>query len=424
MFNPVSGARAKGAQILVSLQYPDYRRLWIASLAAGAAHWALIVARGWLVFDLTDSSVLVGVVTFAAMIPRFVVSPFAGLLADRMDRRVLLAWTYGINLANGLLLAALTLGGLIEVWHLVVLSLVNGAGRASQMPAAGALVPNLVPRTNLLNAIALNAATVHGTRLLGPLSIAPLLATTGPSGAFLLCAALYAVGLFHVLRIRTVSTGVVQAERGIVNNLLAGLHYVYHHPVLLPLIILAVAHCALTMSFESLLPVLSRDKFNASGAGFGYIMMAVGGGAMVGVMGLAGIGSERVRGRLLLLAGLGSGLAPIGLALSPNLYVALGAAAVMGLTQGSFMTLFASIVQAIVPDAIRGRVTSINNLHIGGMMAAFNLVNGSLADLVGAPLILALTGGAFAIVVPLSLLSLNVRRVYGLTAGNAPLQTA
>ena len=412
--NPTEGGGTTNTKFLTSLQHPDYRKLWFANISGGAAHWALIVARGWLVFQLTDSSTLVGVVTFAAMIPNFLISPFAGLLADRIDRRRLLAWTFGINLAHNLLLAALAIAGLIQIWHLVVLSLVNGSARAAQMPASGSLLPNLVPRRHLINAIALNAATMHGTRLLGPLMIAPLLATVGAEGAFVLSAGLYLLGLFQVFLIRTRSTGVVQSESGVMENLLAGLHYVYHHHLLLPLILLIVAHCSLTMSFESLLPVLAKEKLGVEGAGFSYMMMAVGAGALIAVMGLTRVQSDRIRGRLLLASGIVSGIGPVLLALSPNLPLALLASAGMGAAQGSFMTLFTTIVQSIVPDAIRGRVTSINNLLIGGLMAAFNLMNGFLADTVGAPAILIVTGVVFLAILPLTLFSLNVRRLYAM----------
>ena len=422
MFKSLEDGRPAKTQFFTSLQHLDYRRLWFGNVSAGSAHWALIVARGWLVFEITDSSTLVGVVTFAAMIPGFLISPFAGLLADRVDRRRLLAWTFGLDAAHNLLLATLTIVGIVQVWHLVALSLVNGSARAAQMPASGALLPNLVPRHHLLNAIALNSATLHGTRLLGPLLIAPLLATVGVDGAFVLCTALYCLGLIQVSLIRTQSMGLVESEKGVLENLLAGLHYVYHHPLLLPLMLLIVAHCALTMSFESLLPVLAKEKLGAEGVGFSYMMMAVGAGALVGVMGLTRVQDEGVRGRLLLSAGIVSGVAPIALAVSPNLPLALLASAVMGASQGSFMTLFTTIVQSIVPDAIRGRVTSISNLHIGGFMASINLVNGSLADVVGAPTILVVTGMAFLMVIPLSLSSLQVRRLY--TIGGPSITSA
>ena len=187
-------ARLIGAHYLAALQHRDFRTLWTASLCAGAAHWALIVARGWLVFDLEGSSIWVGVVTFAAMFPRFFVSPFAGLLADRLDRRTVLAGAFGLSLAHNVVLAGLAVAGIIEVWYVVVLAVVDGSARAVMMPATGSLLPNLVPRERLLNAIALNAATIHGSRLVGPLLVAPLMGTSGVTGAFLLCTVFYAVG--------------------------------------------------------------------------------------------------------------------------------------------------------------------------------------------------------------------------------------
>jgi len=120
-----------GSRYLKSLSYPDFRTLWIAGMSAGAAAWALIVARGWLIFELSDSSLWVGVVTFAAMIPRVLVTPFTGYLSDRFDRRTVLAAMFMLNLANNLVLAALVLTDTIEIWHLVVLSLLNGSARAA-----------------------------------------------------------------------------------------------------------------------------------------------------------------------------------------------------------------------------------------------------------------------------------------------------
>ena len=405
-------ARLIGAHYLTALQHRDFRTLWTASLCAGAAHWALIVARGWLVYDLADSSLWVGVVTFAAMFPRFFISPFAGLLADRFDRRTVLAGSFVLSLAHNVVLVGLAVAGIIDVWYVVVLALVDGSARAVMMPATGSLVPNLVPRERLLNAIALNAATIHGSRLVGPLLIAPLMDTTGATGAFLLCTAFYAVGLVQTLRVRTASTGVVRQDRSVIANLLEGLTYLYSHPLLRPLMILVVAHCALTMSFESILPVLSVEKLQAEGAAFSYLMMCVGAGAFAGVLVLGGIRSEPTKGRVLLWLGIFSGLSPLALAVSPSLPVALLSAVAIGASQATFMALFASIIQTIIPDSIRGRATSIHNLHIGGIMAIFNLVNGGLADLVGAPILLIAPGLAFVGIVGLSFGSLALRRLY------------
>jgi MFS family permease len=419
--SPIESVRATTNRFVAALHHRDYRILWMATLSEGAAAWALIIARGWLVYTLSGSSLWVGVTTFAAMGPMFIMPPVAGYLADRMDRRALLAWVFAAQLAHNLALVALALTGAIEVWHLIGLSVVNGAARATQMPAAQALLPNLVPPKDLLNAVALNSATMQGSRLVGPGLIAPLMATVGAGGAFVLCTLFYAMGLFLILRIRTRSTGQMAADKGAAENFFAGLVYVYRHPVVLPLFVVVFLHCCLTMSFESLLPVVSERQLGAGGLGATYLMMGVGAGALIGVIVIAGVQSPRTRGRLLLATAFASGLAPVALALSTDPRMAMLATAGMGATQAGFMTISATIIQPIVPDAIRGRVMSVYLWHIGGMMASFNLMNGALADAVGAPLLLSIAGLAFTAIVPISLLRVPLRRLYvrGMVAAEA-----
>ncbi len=418
-------------RFLAALEHRDYRMLWSANIFAGSAAWALIVARGWLVLDMTESSLLVGIATFLAMIPRIVVTPFAGLLADRMNRRTLLALAHGVNLIHVIILGALALTGVIEVWHLMVLSLVNGVARSVQMPTGAALVPNLVPRDQLLNAISLNVSTMHGSRLLGPLVIAPMLISTNVGWAFLACGVMYALTLLQVLRIRTVSTGEVRAGEGFVANLLAGLSYTYRHALLVSLILLVAAHCALTMSFESLLPLFSQTKLHAGGAGVGYLMMAVGAGALVTSLGLAGIQGSLVRGRLFFGMGLFSGVASVALALAPNTPLALLAAAALGAGGAGYMTLNATMVQAIAPDSIRGRISGVQLWHTGGVMAMMNLGNGAMADVFreplvlgfsGAPLLLAGAGALFFVVMLFTVLRAPLLRIY--TQGTPTLAAA
>lgn len=408
----IEASRNTSSRFLAALAYRDYRVMWLATMSAGGAAWALIVARGTLVFAMSGSSSWVGLVTFAAMIPMLFVPPLAGLFADRWDRKKMLAWIFGFQVITNGLLAALVLSGGVELWHIAVLSLVNGIIRAGQMPAAQALVPNLVPRDKLENAVALNAATQHTSRLLGPMLIAPLLATVGAGWAFVLCTVLYSIALVMVTRIRTVSTGVVDTQRGAVANLMEGLNFIYGHTLLRQLVILVVLHCALTMAVESMIPVLSQERLGNVEAGFAYFMMAVGGGAMITVLGIAGVQSEKNRGRLLLWMGVVSALGNLALAASQNMTTALIAAAVMGGAQGGFMTLTAVIIQSIVPDRIRGRVSSIYLLHIGGMMAMFNLVNANLADVYGAATVLAVTSTAFIGFLAMSLGLAPLRALY------------
>ena len=425
---PVRG-RAVASRFLAALEYGDFQTLWTANFFAGAAAWALIVARGWIVYEFSDSSLWVGVVTFAAMAPRVVVSPFTGYLSDRFDRRTVLRVMFAVNLLHNLVLGLLMLSGSAEIWHIVVLSVVNGSARAAQMPAGQALIPNLVPRNLLLNAIALNQATMHGSRLLGPLAIIPLLATTGTTGAIFLCAGFYAVSLAQTLRLRTASTGEINKEQSFARNFAEGAIYVYKTPILFSVVVMAIFHCGLVMSFESLLPVLSTkflntggegtnalrlmtQLLNESGAGFSILMMAVGAGALTSAIILAGISSDTTKGRLFFAFGALSGISSLALGVSPNLATALLSAMLLGVSSAAFMTLTHTMIQTIVPDGVRGRVGAIYSVHIGGMMASFNLLNGVLADYVGAPLILMVTGLAFALIVLISWQFLTMRIIY------------
>ena len=403
-----------GSGFLASLAFRDYRTLWTANLSAGAAAWALIVARGLLVYQLADTnqSLWVGVVTFGAMIPRVVVSPFTGYLSDRFDRRAVLASMFALNLGHTLFLGVLVLTGNAEIWHVVVLAVVNGSFRAAQMPAGQALLPNLIPRRLLLNGIALSQATMQGSRLLGPAAIAPLLVLVGPSGAFFLCAGFYAISLIQTLRIRTASTGNIDKNQSFLENLAAGAVYVYKTPNLRAIVFLALFHCGLTMSFESLLPVLSSEKLNMGNAGFAYFMMAVGAGALVSSLTLAGIQSEVTRGRLFLYLGLFSGATPIVLGMSSSIPMALVGAVLMGVSQAAFMTLTHTMIQSIVSDNVRGRVGGIYSVHIGGMMATANLFNAALADRLNAPVLLIGGGLTFIAVMLISWQYRSLRNIY------------
>ena len=257
---------------LSSLKYPDFLKMWLAGLFAGSSHWALIVVRGWVVYQISDSSMYVGLVTFAALIPMVIVNPFIGYLADKFQRRRILQIMFFINFAHNLGLAFLYFLDLIVPWHLVILAFVQGSARASQMPSGQALVPNIVPKKNLLNAVALNASTIHATRLLGPLAIAPFISyidsnersIDGTDIAFFICTAFYLLSFIFSMMIQNKSTGKINSE-SFFKGFAEGVRYVHSNKPILIIIIITTLHCMLTMSFESILPYFSVNKLGAEG---------------------------------------------------------------------------------------------------------------------------------------------------------------
>ena len=401
-------------RFLLALQYEDYRTLWTANVCAGSAAWALIVARGWLAFEITDSSLWVGLVTFAAMAPRFFATPIIGFLADRVDRQTLLSWTYFFNFSHNVILALLVFFNFAGPWLLVVLALTNGTLRAGQMTTTQSLVPNLLPREYLLNAIALNEATQQGSRLLGAVVILPFLGFFGGSLelAFAVCSLLYGLGLIQTLRIKTRSRGVVDRNRSFISNFVAGFSYVYSAPLLLAMVFIVLAHCAFTMSYESMLPAISQEKLGAGSVGVSYLLGGVGVGALFSSVFLAGVRSEKNRGKLFLFFGFTSGIGPILLALSTSRELSIAATIAMGINQAGFMTISHTIIQSIVPDWVRGRVSGVYSMHVGGSMALANLANGGLSDPFNASVVMGVGGILFLAAITVSLASGALRRIY------------
>ena len=396
----------------VALQYRDFRWIWLGSLGGQSAYWALIVARGIYVLSETGSSTQVGITTFVAMAPRFLLPPLAGYLADRFERRIVLATAYGFQLSQAVVLTVLALTGLLEVWHVVVLAFLNGSFRAFQMTATQTLIPNVVPREHWLNAIAMNQVSLQGSRLIGPGLIAPALLLFDVSIAFLVSTTFYIIGVAGILAIRTRSTGGLTRGAQIGASLWAAMRYAWSDAQLRALFILLALHCSMAMSFESMLPALARDVLGDANVSVSYLMMGVGAGALVGLVGIAGLKSASGRGMLLLVTGAISGVSMLLLAVSDNTAMALLGTAAMGGSQAAFMALGGAMVQSLAPDSMRGRISGLNQINIGGTMAVMNLVNGLAADRFGAPNVLLVLGLGFTVIMAASLAYGTLRGIY------------
>ena len=399
-----------------ALRHPDYRRTWTANMFSGAALWTFIVASSWFVLEDSDSSAWVGVITFASMLPFLLVSPIGGLMADRFDRRHMAFVILVLGGVNASVLAVLAITGMVQLWQVAVLAFTGGVFRAAQEPAMQSLIPNQVPPEDLLNAITLNSATRHGARFFGLLVAAPLLAIdfVGVEGVLVLSALFQALGALQMARVKTVSRGETEPEHGLMRSMVEGLVHIYSNRVIGLFVVLVLFHCALTMSFESVLPVVSREELGATdGSILGYLVMGFGVGALLGTLAIAGVRDDRRRGQLLVWTGLASGVTPIVLAFSGSVPLAVAASVGMGASQATFMALTFTYVQAMAPDRLRGRIASLYTLHAGGIMAFTNLGYGFLADGFSAPPILLVTGVIFIVVmVAMSVAESTLRQVY------------
>ncbi|MCX8213716.1 MAG: MFS transporter [SAR202 cluster bacterium] len=385
-----------------ALRHREFRFTWLASMGSSAAMWTTIVASSWIVFERSSGSGWVGIVTFAAMIPFLFVAPIGGLLGDMFDRRRIVILSFLFNGAVIAALAAISITGTLQLWHVAVLALVGGIARSIQEPALSALIPNQVPKEDLLNALILQGASRHGARFFGLIVAAPLLTfdQLGLNAVLVLSVTFQVLAAVAIAGVRTASSGETEPEHGIVRSLVDGLVFIYSHQALALFVLMVAFHCALVMSFESIMPSFSRDSLGADDPSiFNLLMMGFGAGSLTGMAAIAGVRSEKRKGQILLYTGVASGIAPILLAVSGSIPIALIFAATMGASQATFMALTNNYVQVMAPDRLRARISSLYVLHAGGIMAFANLGYGFMADIFTAPPVLITTGALFVVIV-------------------------
>jgi len=401
------------AGIFSAVQHKRFRPLWTGSILSGAGYMTAVTACGWVAFDLHHHSSTVGLVVFASFLPSFIITPFAGVFADRYDRRTMLLTTNAISLLSTLGLAWFAWIGNRSAWPLVVLAFILGASRMSSTPMEQAMLGSLVPQRDLLNAVALLQANLNGARLLGPLLAAPLLHVGGGSGAFLVAAALFALASCAIWVLGEVPHQRSGSDDNPLAQFAQGLCYVFHAPLVCSVIALVFLHCAFAMGYDAALPRRASDVLGATGTAYSVLMMAMGGGSLIGAFLLAGFARQVHYGYLFFATSLLSGLTLVPLGYAGSWPGALLGAAAVGLTQSMFIALATTLLQVATRDDVRGRVLGLYWGSTGGVMALGNLATGRLADVLGAGPMLALPGLAFAAMTVLTLRAPTLREIYG-----------
>jgi len=405
--------RKERAGMFSAARHKRFRPLWAASILSGVAYMTALTACGWVAFDLHHHSSTVGLVVFASFLPSLIITPFAGVFGDRYDRRAMLLTMNAIGLLSAVGLAWFAWAGHQRAWPLVALSFILGAFRSSSTPMEQAMLGSLVPADDLLNAVSLLQANLNGARLLGPLLAAPLLHVGGGVGAFLLAAALFALSICAILVLGKVTHQRSGTDHNPLAQFAQGVRYIVRAPVVCSVIALVFLHCAFTMGYDAALPRRAADVVGASGTAYSLLMMAMGGGSLVGAFLLAGFARRIHCGYLFFATSILSGLTLVPLAYAVSWPGALLAAAAVGLTQSMFIALATTLLQIAVPDHVRGRVMALYWGSTGGVMGVSNLVTGRLVDGWGAGPMLALPGLAFGVITVLTLCAPTLREIYG-----------
>ncbi len=386
--NQTSGQPRGPGFMLRALRHPNYRLFFAGQTVSLVGTWMTRIATSWLVYRLTGSALLLGLVGFAGQIPSFLLAPFAGVLVDRWDRHRLLVVTQILAMLQSAALAGLTLAGVINIWHVLVLSLCQGLINAFDMPARQAFVVEMVEkREDLPNAIALNSSMVNAARLLGPSLGGVIIAAVGEGWCFTLDAGSYlaviaSLLLMHIAPRQRRAAG---KEARVLEELRAGWAYVVGSPPIRSILVLLALVSLVGMPYTVLMPVFASKVLGGGPHTLGFLMAATGVGALSGAVFLANRRSVLGLGRVIpLMSGLfGAGL--IGFSLSRSLWLSLPLLVATGLGFMVQMAASNTLLQTLVDDDKRGRVMSFYTMAIMGITPFGSLLAGGLASRIGAP---------------------------------------
>jgi predicted MFS family arabinose efflux permease len=334
-------------------RHPVFRRLWFGALASSVGQWMQQVALGWLAIIMTNSPGFVGVVTFSAGLPFLVVAPFGGALIDRIDRRRLMLSCQVLAFLLASVLAVDVIGGFVQPWHLPIAAFLNGSLQALLIPTQQSLVPALVPRESLTNAVGLMSAGQNMTRVVGPSVAGIVIGTIGVGPTFLAQAVAIAASFIMVLGI-VLPPRAQRTARG--SGIFDGIRLVASRPDLRSLFLLASIPTLFVFPYIGFLNVFARDILLIGAQGLGLLMAVSGCGAVVGSLLVAATARSEGTGRLLLGMTVLYGFPIVGVALSRTLWITLPLLFIAGLLGAAFMSGNNALVQHRVTDDIRGRV--------------------------------------------------------------------
>ncbi|HZS01468.1 MAG TPA: MFS transporter [Chloroflexota bacterium] len=383
---------------LGALQQRDFRLLWLGMVASQTGSWMQQITQNWLLWELTRSPLMLGLYGLCRSVPFIACSLYAGALADRVDRRRLLILTNCVNATFPLAVGALVALGRVEPWHIYLAACCSAVVDSFDLPARQALIPALVPRDQLMGALALTSSIRRATGLIGPSLGGVVVVVAGAAGAFFLNGAGFlAVVAAAVLMRARVGRPTAPAAPAL-TMVREGLSYVVHHR-LLGTMMGVEALVTICNSYQAILPLFADTILDVGPAGLGLLASAPGLGAVLGSAGLVSRGDVRNKGRLMLVSGALLGVAMIGFAWARVFALSLVALVAVGFFDVVYGAVRNTIVQMAAPDRFRGRVMSLHTLTNRGLGPGGNFVTGGLAAAIGAPAALTVLAVASVVLV-------------------------
>ncbi len=366
-----------------ALQYRNFVLLWSGMIVSNIGTWIQNVALGWLALQLTNSPLWLGLLGLSFAIPMVLLPLIGGAVVDRINRIRLLFFTQTAMMLISFMLALLTWIGMVNIWHLLAASFIDAALLAFDNPARRALVPDLVPPCDLMNAMSLNAATYTGAALVGPAIAGALIGPLGIGSLFFLNGLSYLAILFALAAMRDVPTHSGGVHSSFVQSVLNGLVYAWRTRLILALLALSALTAIFGRSYQNLFPIFARDIWNSGARGYGFLLSAAGGGAVTGAFGLASIRQMKRQGAVMMVCGLLFSACVMLFAVSPSLVPGLVCIFTGGVLATVISTIIATFIQVSVPNELRGRTLSLYTITIIGLPSLGGLGIGAMAELLG-----------------------------------------
>lgn len=394
-----------------SLGYRNFRLYWSGQIISQVGTWLQIVAQGWVVYNLTDSPLMLGLVNFAALLPVVPISLLAGVLSDRFSRKKLIMISEAVMMLQALIMALLIWLDLIQVWHVIVLSLVLGAAAAIEQPARLAFVVDVVGKEDLSNAVALNSSATNAARIIGPAIAGVVIAAVGEAMCFFINGISYLAVILALVAVRIPRAPKKEGALKVAGNLKDGLLYLNGSRILQSLFLIVSLASFLTIPYIALMPVFARDVLKVGSEGLGYLLTSVGIGAIAGAL-LVARQQPGKRGEWLVVANMLGPVFLVVFAFSTNFYLSLALVAIVGAGNSIRLTLGNSLTQLNTADDYHGRMMSIFNLLFNGMSRVGALVIGGFAEIISVSWALGISAATSAIIGLIMLVKMpEVRRL-------------
>jgi MFS family permease len=413
-----TGLNSNFRSVWRSLNHRNYRLFFAGQLVSLSGTWMQTVAMSWLVYHLTNSAFMLGLVTFFSQVPSFFFAPFAGVYIDRWNKHKTLVLTQAVSMLQAFTLAVLTLSGKIEIWHIMLLSIVLGLTNAFDMPVRQAFVIEMIEdRRDLGNAIALNSSLVNITRLIGPAIAGLAVAKFGEGVCFLINGISFIAVIIALLFMRINKVQSPKIHGNVIGELKEGFKYSFGFAPIRDIIILLAVFSFAIMQYTVLMPIFAKDILKGGSDTLGFLMAATGVGSLLGGIYLASRKNVLGLGKIMAVSAFIFGATIIIFAFSKNFILSMIILLFAGIGFIAIIATSNTILQTMTDDDKRGRVMSFYTMAFMGMAPFGSLTAGAIADRIGAPLTIMISGiisiiCGFALLIRLPKLRVMARPVY------------